>query len=134
MTTNTRWSRLPFAAVPLALSLALLTAAGCDDAEKQAAASLTGGDPDRGRHLVDFYGCGACHTVPGSHGADGVSAPPLDRMALRTYVAGVVKNNPQNLTRWILDPPAVDPLTAMPNVHATPQDARDIAGYLYTLR
>jgi hypothetical protein len=38
------------------------------------------------------------------------------------------------MIRWIQNPPGIDPLTAMPNLHVTPSDAQDIAGYLYTLR
>jgi cytochrome c1 len=36
--------------------------------------------------------------------------------------------------RWIEDPQAVNRLTVMPNVHATPEDARDMATYLSTLK
>ncbi len=36
--------------------------------------------------------------------------------------------------RWIQNPPEVDRLTAMPNLNVTPSDARDIAGYPYTLK
>jgi cytochrome c1 len=109
-------------------------AAGCDDAAKRSAAAMTGGDPDRGEQLIRFYGCGSCHDIPGIHGADGLVGPPLTHMADRTYVAGVMKNTPDNIVRWIQDPPGVDPMTAMPNLRVTPSDARDIAGYLYTLR
>lgn len=38
------------------------------------------------------------------------------------------------MMRWIEDPQGVDHLTAMPEMGVTPVDARDIAGYLYTLR
>jgi cytochrome c1 len=38
------------------------------------------------------------------------------------------------MLRWLHDPPAVDPKTAMPNLHITDSDARDIAAYLYTLK
>jgi cytochrome c len=55
-------------------------------------------------------------------------------MALRTYIAGVLTNTPENMERWIKDPPAVDGLTAMPKLGVGDQDARDIVGYLYTLR
>lgn len=50
------------------------------------------------------------------------------------YIAGLLTNTPDNLMRWIRDPPGVDSLTAMPNVGVTEPDARDIAAYLYTLR
>ncbi len=38
------------------------------------------------------------------------------------------------MIRWLHNPRAVDHLTAMPDLGITEQDARDIAGYLYTLR
>ena len=126
--------------LPILLPLALLTttvllsAIGCDDATKKSAAAMTGGNPDRGGQLIGYYGCGACHEIPGIHGADGLVGPPLARIAERTYVGGVIQNTPQNIVRWIQNPPGIDPMTAMPNLHVTPADARDIAGYLYTLR
>ena len=50
----------------------------------------------------------------------------------RMYIAGVLPNTPENMLRWLQNPPAVDPLTAMPNLGVTEADARDMAGYLYT--
>jgi cytochrome c1 len=38
------------------------------------------------------------------------------------------------MIRWLRDPHAVDPLTAMPNLGVGEQDARDITSYLYTLK
>jgi cytochrome c len=98
------------------------------------AASLTGGDPDLGRAAIERYGCGSCHTIPGVRGADANVGPSLQKLAGRTYVAGVLPNTPANLTRWIQDPPAVDDKTAMPNLGITEHEARDIAAYLYTLK
>jgi cytochrome c oxidase assembly factor CtaG/cytochrome c551/c552 len=120
----------------LLLATAMAFALGCDNRqEKQAATAMTrGGNPDQGKSLISYYGCGSCHTVPGVHGADANVGPPLDHIATRTYVGGVIKNNPDNLMRWIRDAPGVDPLTGMPNLHVTPTDSRDIASYLYTLR
>jgi hypothetical protein len=46
----------------------------------------------------------------------------------------VLPNNPANMIRWIENPPGVDRLTAMPNLGGTDSDARDIAGYFYTLK
>jgi cytochrome c2 len=94
----------------------------------------TTGDAERGRGLFALYGCTACHTIPGVDGADGLIGPPLAKMAHRGYVAGVVKNTPYNLVRWIKDPPAVDPQTAMPNLRVTDKDARDMGAYLYNLK
>jgi cytochrome c len=72
--------------------------------------------------------------VPGVSGASGLVGPPLAGIANRVYVAGVLQNTPENLIRWLENPPAVDEHTVMPNLGVTHQDAIDIAGYLYTLR
>ena len=49
-------------------------------------------------------------------------------------VAGMLPNSPENVVRWIRNPKQVDGLTAMPNLNVSEADARDIAGYLYTLK
>ncbi len=91
------------------------------------------GDPVRGRDAISRRGCAACHTIPGVPGTANVG-PPLDRVGSRVYLAGVQLNTPENMARWLKDPPAVDPRTAMPNVGATDDEVRDISAYLYTLR
>jgi cytochrome c1 len=96
--------------------------------------TIAGGDPQRGKQVIRRSGCIACHVIPGIAGADGLVGPPLDRFASRAYVGGVVPNRPQNLVAWILNPPAIDPMTAMPASGITESEARDAAAYLYTLR
>jgi cytochrome c2 len=93
-----------------------------------------GGDADRGRVALDGFGCGACHVIPGVSGARGLVGPPLTMFARRAYIAGQLPNQPDNLLRWIQDPQAVEPGTAMPNLGVKPEVARDMAAYLYTLR
>lgn len=93
-----------------------------------------GGDPDRGARLITDYGCGACHTIPGIAGADGIVGPPLTLIGRRIYVAGMLRNTPDNLMMWLRDPQRIVPGNAMPDMGITPKDARDIAAYLYTLR
>ncbi|PYS45556.1 MAG: cytochrome C [Acidobacteria bacterium] len=95
---------------------------------------MTGGDPTRGRTAISRYGCATCHTIPGIRGADALVGPPLTQMASRSYIAGVLPNTPDNMIRWIENPPQVDHLTVMPNLGVSERDARDIAGYLYTLK
>jgi cytochrome c1 len=102
-----------------------------DDAE--AAAAITGGNPERGPLLMRKYGCVSCHTIPGVVGANSLVGPPLVHMASRSYIGGVLPNAPDNMIRWIRNPKSVDPLTAMPDVGVTESDARHIAAYLYTL-
>ena len=121
----------------LLLALAV-TAAGCadvdNDAEANALSITNGGDARAGREVIAAKGCGSCHSIPGIAGANSMVGPPLTAIAARSYIAGVLPNTPENMIRWVLDPPAVDSLTAMPAVGLTPRQARDVAAYLYTLR
>lgn len=122
------------------LLLVLLATSACEDFTREAAldartaAALTGGDPRVGKQAIESLGCGGCHTIEGVRAANGEVGPPLNGIAHRTYIAGVLTNTPTNLVRWIYDPKAVDSLTAMPKLGVTPTQARDIAAYLYTLR
>jgi cytochrome c len=117
----------------MVLSLVALCGCQSNEVERQAAA-MTGGDPHRGEAAISRYGCSTCHVIPGIKGADALVGPPLTKMGSRSYVAGVLPNTPDNMIRWLENPPAVDHLTAMPNLGVTDQDARDMASYLYTLR
>ena len=60
--------------VPVAAMLA-----GCN--ERQGNTPLCGAAvaemPQHGKELIQGYGCGACHMVPGVHGARGLVGPPL---------------------------------------------------------
>ena len=48
---------------------------------------------------------------------------------------GAVNNTgPADLEKWILNPPAVKPGTAMPNVGLTEDEAAKIVAYLETLK
>lgn len=98
-------------------------AAGAGEPSKQA-------DPARGRRLIAERGCTACHTVPGVGGPASKVGPALDNMARQAYVAGLLPNTPDNLVRWLLDPPAINPRTAMPNTGLRTPDAEDIAAFL----
>jgi cytochrome c1 len=118
----------------LSLGVAFLILPACGADLDRSAAALTGGNPVKGRAAIARYGCSSCHTISGVSGADALVGPPLDRIGSQTYIAGVLENTPDNMIRWILDPPAADPRTAMPNLHVAQADARDIAGFLYTLR
>lgn len=93
-----------------------------------------GGDARHGKEVIQAYGCGACHVIPGIHAAQGLVGPPLFFFSRRTMIAGELPNTPDNLVRWIMNPPSVEPGTAMPNLGVTDQQARDAAAYLYTLR
>jgi cytochrome c2 len=116
--------------------LAVLLLADCtrrNEAVEQARA-LTGGDPSRGVSSIGRYGCGSCHEIPGIRRANGTVGPPLAGVARRTYLAGRVSNNPQEMMRWIQHPQELEKGTAMPEMNVSDADARDITAYLYTLR
>jgi cytochrome c1 len=101
---------------------------------KAEATALTGGDPERAPGLMTRYGCAGCHDIPGMRGPSGRVGPSLRRFAGRVYIGGVLANRPDNLVRWIVDPRAVSPKTAMPRTGISERDARHVAAYLLTLR
>jgi cytochrome c1 len=115
-------------------ALLLLLLAACRNQDQDTARQLTGGEPSRGRAAIQRYGCGACHTVSGVDSARGLVGPPLTGIASRTYLAGQLPNNPDNMKRWIREPQSIENGSAMPNLNVSEGDARDIAAYLYTLR
>ncbi|HEX8280066.1 MAG TPA: c-type cytochrome, partial [Chthoniobacterales bacterium] len=106
--------------------------AGCGPTKEAAqwASEVTGGDPERGRHAIQHYGCIACHTIDGMK-SEALVGPPLTRVAGRSYLAGNLQNTPANLIRFIESPREIHNDTAMPEMNVTESDARDIAAYLY---
>jgi cytochrome c2 len=92
------------------------------------------GNADAGRELVAHFGCGSCHVAPGVAGADARVGPSLAHLGEQSYIAGVIANTPDDLVRWLMDPPAVKPGTVMPNLGLSRRDASDIAAYLLSLR
>jgi cytochrome c len=121
--------------VPAIMTMAsLLKQASSKQRQNRAAAiAFVGGDPDKGKAAIYQHGCASCHTIPGIRGANALVGPPLTQIGGRTYIAGVLTNTPDNMVRWLQDPPAVDPKTAMPNLHLTDNESRDIATFLFTL-
>lgn len=95
---------------------------------------VPGGDAQRGRALVQSIGCANCHTIPGVAGANGNVGPPLTRFGDRTFIAGMLRNEPAELMRWLRHPQSVVPGNAMPEMGIGDQQARDLAAFLYTLR
>ena len=91
-------------------------------------------DAERGKTAMQQYACVTCHRIPGLVGPNAPVGPPLDGIGSRTYIAGVLRNEPGNMVRWLRSPQEVDPLSAMPDLGVGEQDARDIAAYLATLK
>jgi cytochrome c2 len=112
---------------------ALSACAAISCSERPSPRALPAGDAARGREVIAAHQCGVCHEIPGVAGARGIVGPPLGAFAQRTFIAGRIANTSDNLVRWIEDPPAIDPETAMPALGVGERDARDIAAYLYQL-
>jgi len=116
-----------------AAALSLLCACGDDRAPlapPRAAGELAGADAQRGQRLAAERGCLACHTIPGLRGPASNVGPPLGDLSRRAYLGGTLPNTPANLARWLLDPPAINPGTAMPATGLAPAEAADIAAFL----
>lgn len=117
----------------LTLGAVMVLLAACDEQRQMVWADF-GGHPRRGVALIERNGCGSCHIIPGVDGAEGLVGPPLIKIGRRVYIAGVLRNKPDNLITWLRSPQKVVPGNAMPDMGLSEQDARDIAAYLYTLQ
>lgn len=92
-------------------------------------ASVSGASAPGARLLVQ-YQCVGCHRMSDVSGAVGRAGPTLERFGSRSYIAGKVPNTPALLARWIADPQALVPGTAMPDMGVTAADAETIAAFL----
>jgi cytochrome c len=116
------------------LKFVLIGACAIASACNETTSPVAGGDPENGRLLLRQFGCGTCHRIPGVATAEGNVGPPLDAIAHRVYLAGLLPNTPDNMVRWIRSPTSIDPRTAMPDLQVTEAHARDMTAYLYRLR
>ena len=115
-----------------ALLFCAALASGC--AKDEPASRVVGGDPERGRLLVQQYQCAACHFIPEVQGAGGDAGPSLAYMGRLSYIAGSIPNQPENMIRFLQNPPAVKPGILMPALGITDDEARHMAAFMYTLR
>ncbi|MFN0071361.1 MAG: c-type cytochrome [Chloroflexota bacterium] len=95
---------------------------------------MSAGDAQQGRKLLIEKGCGACHTARGVPEATGSIGPTLTGMASKPRIADTLPYSPENLKRWIINPPAVKPGTAMPPLGLSDKDADDLVTFLDTLK
>jgi cytochrome c1 len=119
----------------LAGGLLVIAIIGCNAGKATRAYTVSSiGNAQHGKELIEGYGCGGCHLIPGVHAARGMVGPPLIYFSRRTMIAGELPNTPENLVRWIENPKAVEPHTAMPDLGLSEDQAYDVAAFLYTLR
>ena len=55
-------------------------------------------------------------------------------MGRLSYIAGSIPNQPENMVRFLRNPPAVKPGTLMPALGISEEDARHMAAFMYTLK
>ncbi|EMI17420.1 cytochrome C oxidase subunit II [Rhodopirellula maiorica SM1] len=94
-------------------------------------------EPDAiaGQQVFFKYGCSACHAVRGTD-AKGKVGPDLTHFGSRLSIAAsVLKNNPENLARWITQTHDVKPGAEMPQFDSLPDDdLQAMVAYLEQLK
>ncbi len=107
-------------------------------AEQAAANSGTvqAGDPQRGHDFFMTGPCTACHSIEGTPAQGKVAPRALTHFASYPNIAQVegFANNADNVKKWLKDPLAHKPGTAMPNLNLTAQQIEDLAAYLESLK
>jgi len=87
-----------------------------------------------GRTLFIAKACFACHTVRGTIAAGKVGPDLTHLMSRDTIASGMLPNTPENLRKWIQNPPAVKEGALMPKVDMTDEQLTQITAYLETLK
>jgi|SRR5450755_923946 cytochrome c len=119
--------------VLLAYCLALTACNWFRDFDFARGARLTGGAPEAGRTKLAMRACGSCHVIPGVPRAEGKSAPSLAGWSGRRTFLNNVPNTPAELEKWLDKPSHRKPGTNMPDIALSPQDARDMTAYLFSI-
>lgn len=94
-------------------------------------------DLGKGRQLLETKGCGSCHVMTGVAALPASSPPAMDprefdhahKLAPDLRFARDRMSAPK-MTAWLTDPKAVKPDSAMPKIALTPEEVKDIVGYL----
>ena len=103
-------------------------------AQAASAAQPDAGDAGAGAQLFQQRSCVNCHAIQGTD-ANARVGPDLTHVASRsTLGAGVLRNTPENLARWMQNPQLVKPGILMPNFKFSRDQVRQITAYLETLR
>lgn len=87
----------------------------------------------QGKEIFSQSACIGCHTIQGL--SAGVLGPNLTHFAGRTSFAGAIfERTPENLARWLADPPGRKPGALMPNLGLTPEQISALVAYLQSLK
>ncbi len=78
--------------------------------------------------------CIGCHRIGGTPAA-GVIGPDLTYFARRhTIAAGMMPNTPENLAKWLKNPPGVKAGSLMPNLNLNDETVQALVAYLGSLK
>ena len=89
--------------------------------------------PGQGYALFRSQGCAGCHTINGL--STGLVGPNLTHVYSRTGFAGdIFDMSPDNLSRWLKNPPGVKPGSRMPNLMLSDSEVASLVAYLETLK
>jgi cytochrome c oxidase subunit II len=87
----------------------------------------------RGAQVFANSPCTTCHTISGV--SKGYVGPDLTHIGSRTTIAaGVLANNPKELTDWIKHPADIKPGAEMPNFGLRGDELNDLVAYLESLK
>lgn len=141
MTVSRFRNSIPGALSIASFALLAFIASACSPAAGPATQSGSGapvtvgeGDAQAGRKLLIEKGCGACHTARGVPEATGSIGPALTGLAGRPKIADTLPNTPENMKKWISNPPAVKPGTMMPSLSLSDKESNDLVAFLETLK
>lgn len=88
----------------------------------------------KGAQVFANGACITCHTVRGTQ-AQGKVGPDLTHFGGRTSIAArTLDNTPENLAKWLHNPPAIKPGSDMPNLGLSDDDVRALVAYLESLK
>ncbi|MEJ2076863.1 MAG: cytochrome c oxidase subunit II [Acidobacteriota bacterium] len=94
----------------------------------------TGSAAKAGAALFAKHTCMNCHSIRGTP-ANGDIGPDLTHLASRqTLAAGVFRNTPENLMKWVSDPQKYKPGSHMPTMDLRRQSFENIVAYLEELK
>ena len=106
-------------------------ASGATDAAPAPPPQPVASTPADGPQLILTKGCIACHRIEAVPAARGSIGPALDGLSERpTIAAGLLTNTPENLRKWLQNPPAIKPDTNMIKVPLTDAELDTLVEYL----
>jgi len=89
----------------------------------------------RGQEVFTANGCGACHSIRGTEAAGSIGPDLTHVGSRRQLAAGVLRNEPDALRRWVSHPRALKPGVLMPAFGLLPQaDLVALGAYLRGLQ